>query len=170
MGEAKRKVLVVDDDAALRMFLSFDLDEYDLIEATSGDEAFELAIEQHPDALVVDRRLPDGDGLELVRKVRRRPGLAQIPIVMVTAGFDEADRQVALKAGVDEYLGKPLDVGDLTGRIERLLSLSEDARRPRRVRFAAQARLGHEGDPDPFEPPEPEPERRKRRFLRRRPA
>lgn len=164
--------LLVDDDAAQRMFLSFDLEGFTLVEATTAVEAFDLAVEQRPDVLIVDRRLPDGDGLELVRRFRRRPSLARLPIVMVTAGFDEADRVVALKAGVDEYLPKPLDVGDLGRRLERLLELPEEERRPRRVRFAAQARLGRVGDPDPTDvidlrtPPEPTESRRRFRLRR----
>ena len=141
--------LVVDDDTVQRMFLSFELEGFRLIEASTAREGFDLAVELHPDVLIVDRRLPDGDGLELVRRCRRRPVLARLPIVMVTAGFDEADRVAALKAGVDEYLAKPLNIGDLGTRLCRLVDMPGEERRPRRARFAAQARLGHLGDPDP---------------------
>lgn len=147
-------VLVVDDDPYLHVIASLELPDLDLLEASTMEDAYELARRREPQAILVDRRLPDGDGLDLVRRIRRTQKLAQVPILFITAGHDEADRLDVLRAGADEYLRKPLEADEVLARLRRLLELPPDQLRPRRARLAGGLQRGDvQGDPDPVRPP-----------------
>jgi DNA-binding response OmpR family regulator len=163
------RVLVVDDDPYLRIVVSLELPSIELLEASTMDEAYELARTGEPAAVLVDRRLADGDGIELVRRMRRNRALAQLPILVITAGHAEGDREEVLRAGADEYLPKPLEPADLMARLARLVELAPDERRPRRARLIAALQRGEvAGDPDPLpEPDEGAHRRPKRRGLGR---
>lgn len=125
-------VLVVDDDPLVRMILGLDMPEIAVLEATRLEEGYQLARSERPDAVIVDVRLPDGDGIDLVRRLRRTTGLTAVPILVLTAGHDEAKRAGVVAAGADEYLAKPFDGGDLVKVLGELLTLSEGERRQRR--------------------------------------
>ena len=127
------KVLVVDDDPLVRMILGLELPDLDVLEATRLEEGYELACSQKPDAIIVDVKLPDGDGIDLVRRMRRTGATSGTPILVLTAGHDEARRSEIMGAGADEYLPKPFEADDLLTRLHELLSLSRDARRERRA-------------------------------------
>src|SRR5688500_14059514 len=119
------KVLVVDDDAYVRMMLSLEAPEFGLLEASRLSEGWEVVVAERPDAIFVDRRLPDGDGLDLVRQIRADSGLAKIPIFVITVGHDEAERLEVMEAGADEYLPKPIESVELRARLVRVLSIKE---------------------------------------------
>jgi len=154
------------------MLLSAALPDTELIEAWRLSDALHIALDRTPDAVVVDRLLPDGDGLELVRQFRSDPSLMTVPILFLTATHDEGDRVDVLTAGADEYLSKSDELADLTTihtRIARLLGMDADARLARRSQLAARASAGETGDLDP--PPDPstgaEQTAPKRRWFRR---
>ena len=162
------KVLVVDDDPYLRIVVSLELPTIELLEASTMDDAYELARTGEPAAVLVDRHLAVGDGLELVRRLRRTRTLAQLPVLLITAGHDEGDREEALRAGADEYLAKPLEPSDLLARLTRLLELAPEELRPRRGRLVAALHAGVEGDPDPVaEADEPRRPARRRGLIGR---
>lgn len=120
MTGIKTKVLVVDDESQIRRFLHASLvsDEYELIEAVSGEEAIRSIATHNPDVVLLDLGLPDLDGIEVVRRVRE---WSQVPLVVISARGQEQDKIVALDAGADDYLTKPFSLGELQARMRVVL-------------------------------------------------
>ena len=127
------RVLLVDDDVAIGMMLAIGLPEVEVIEAPSMFVARDLLADEPPDAVIVDRRLPDGDGLELVRNIRRTFATSRVPIVVITAGHDEADRATVTRAGADRYLAKPIDPDVLVTHISTVLGIAPADRKGHRA-------------------------------------
>jgi DNA-binding response OmpR family regulator len=115
------KVLIVEDDPAILRGLADNLrfEKYDVLTATDGEAGYKLQHAQNPDLIVLDLMLPRMTGLELCRKLRTE-GL-QVPILMLTARGEEADRVVGLDLGADDYVTKPFSVMELLARIRALL-------------------------------------------------
>jgi two-component system response regulator MprA len=115
------KLLVVDDDRALRDVLrrTLSLAGYDVRLAESGASALSEVASSTPDAVVLDVGLPDIDGLEVCRLLRRERN--RVPVLMLTARDAVADRIEGLDAGADDYLVKPFDVDELKARLRALL-------------------------------------------------
>jgi len=113
-------VLLVDDDATVREVVA----EYlrraglDVLEADDGPAAIDLDAEQSPDLVVLDLMLPGMDGLEVFRRLRARRG--HLPVVMLTARGDEADRVLGLEMGADDYVAKPFSPRELVLRVQAL--------------------------------------------------
>ncbi len=125
-----RRLLLIDDDAALTRLVSEYLSGAGFVVESCADGATGLAALRRGaasgrpfDGLVLDLMLPDGDGLELCRRLRSDadPTLAALPIVMLTARGDEADRIVGLELGADDYLGKPFHPRELLARLRAVL-------------------------------------------------
>ena len=110
------RVLVVEDDREIRSLIqsSLAVEGFDVQTAGSVNEAKALLQHATPDVVVLDLGLPDGDGIELVQEVRRRHAL---PILVVSARHQEAQKIALLDAGADDYLTKPFSVGELLARI-----------------------------------------------------
>ena len=110
------RVLVVEDDREMRalMLSSLSVEGFEVQTAVSLSEAGALLRHSPPDVIVLDLGLPDGDGLELVREVRRHQST---PIIVVSARHQEAQKIQLLDAGADDYLTKPFSVGELLARI-----------------------------------------------------
>ncbi|HSZ68874.1 MAG TPA: response regulator transcription factor [Solirubrobacteraceae bacterium] len=115
------KVLVVDDDRAVREALrrALTLGGYDVQLAEGGAQSLELLSQSLPDAVVLDVSMPDIDGLEVCRRLRRLGN--RVPILMLTARDAVADRIDGLDVGADDYMVKPFDVGELNARLRALL-------------------------------------------------
>lgn len=126
------RVLIVDDDVVVPMMLSMELDGIQVVDTNRVAEGFDLAIAERPDAIVVDRRLPDGDGLDLVRKLRCRGDTHRIPIVMLTASYDPATEVAVLRAGVDAYLSKPFEPTRVLAHLQAVSECPAAERRERR--------------------------------------
>ena len=109
-GPAARRVLVIEDDHATRVFYEYFLmaDGYQVLGASTGQEALAHLARHAVQAIVLDRRLPDVDGVQLCRQVRDRLD-AQVPIIMVTADQEPALEAVARAAGSSAFLRKPFD-------------------------------------------------------------
>ena len=126
-----KKVLLVDDDEALRQSLSEQLrlhEEFSAIEAATGGDALELAKGEYFDAIILDVGLPDLDGREVCKLMRR--GGVKSPIIMLTAAESEADTILGLDAGANDYITKPFRLGVLLARLRAQLrqhEQSEDA-------------------------------------------
>ena len=128
------KVLVVEDDAEIRGLLRASLaaEGFEVSTAVSVSEATALLRHAPPDVIVLDLGLPDGDGAELVREVRRTSAL---PIVVASARHEQAGKIALLDAGADDYLVKPFSVGELLARIRVALRHRGSTLRPALTRF-----------------------------------
>jgi two-component system, OmpR family, response regulator MprA len=115
------KLLVVDDDRAVREALrrTLSLAGYEVQLAEDGEQALERIVQSVPDAVVLDVGLPGVDGLEVCRRVRRLG--SRVPILILTARDEVADRIDGLDVGADDYMVKPFDVGELKARLRALL-------------------------------------------------
>ena len=127
--EAALRILIVDDERSIRRFLRTTLQAqgFQVFEAATGQEALENSVADHPDAMILDLGLPDMDGIEVTREIRKR---SQIPIVILSVREQETDKIAALDAGADDYLTKPFGAGELLARLRavmrRLLPQEED--------------------------------------------
>lgn len=123
-----QSILIVEDDAALRLALSdrLSLEGYQVELATNGDEGIRLAESSAPDLLILDVMLPGRSGFEIARDLRNR-GM-DLPILMLTARGEVTDRVVGLQFGADDYLTKPFEFIELLARIQALLRRSARSR------------------------------------------
>ena len=117
---AKTKVLVVDDELSIRDYLRLGLqyEGFEVLTAETGKEALQTFQDQTPDLIILDRMLPDGDGLEVCRELR---AVSDVPILMLSARGEVEDRVEGLRTGADDYLPKPFKFPELLARLESLL-------------------------------------------------
>ncbi len=118
-----RKILVVDDEAVLVETIAYNLEQagYQVLTAADGGSALEAARRETPDLVILDLMLPEMDGLEVCRQLRRERTTATIPIMMLTAKGDEIDKVVGLEVGADDYVTKPFGRRELLARVRALL-------------------------------------------------
>ena len=116
--------ILIEDEPHIRRFVraALEAEGWQVFEADTAKQGLTEAGTRKPDLLVLDLGLPDGDGLDVVRDVR---GWSAVPIIVLSARSDEADKIAALDAGADDYLTKPFGVGELLARVRANL------RRPR---------------------------------------
>jgi len=119
-------VLVVDDEAPIQRALSANLKvrDYDVLLASTGEQALQLAARHHPDVVILDLGLPGIDGIEVVRGLR---GWSKVPIIILSARGSEADKVIALDAGADDYVSKPFGMAELLARLGAALRRSAPA-------------------------------------------
>ncbi|MDO8541814.1 MAG: response regulator transcription factor [Opitutaceae bacterium] len=120
----KSKILVVDDEPDALEVLTFKLKEagYAVLQAKDGAQALARARDERPALIVLDLMLPEVDGLEVCKILRRDPRTAAIPVVMLTARAAEMDRVLGLELGADDYVTKPFSPRELVLRIKKLLA------------------------------------------------
>lgn len=126
--ETKGKlVLIADDDERNRVLLEAMLNPLGLkiVKAKDGQEAYEKAINVHPDIILLDIMMPQMDGLESLALLKTNEQTSNIPVVMVTALRDVEDRVKALETGADDFLSKPVDKTELRARVISLLKVKE---------------------------------------------
>jgi len=118
-----RKIFVVDDEAVLVETIAYNLEQagYQVLTAADGGSALEAARRETPDLVILDLMLPEMDGLEVCRQLRREHNTATIPIMMLTAKGDEIDKVVGLEVGADDYVTKPFGRRELLARVRALL-------------------------------------------------
>jgi DNA-binding response OmpR family regulator len=116
-------ILIVDDEPPILDLVRFTLEDADVrvVEATDGAEALVLARRIKPDLVLLDVHMPKLNGLEVCRQLRLEPDLARMPIVMLTAAGQDADRARGREAGADEYLTKPFSPLALLALVEALV-------------------------------------------------
>jgi two-component system phosphate regulon response regulator PhoB len=116
-------ILVVEDEDALSTLLQYNLEKegYQVSVAGDGEEALMLADEATPDLVLVDWMLPKLSGIEVCRRLRNRPETRNVPIIMLTARGEEADRIRGLDTGADDYVVKPFSMTELFARIRAVM-------------------------------------------------
>lgn len=126
-GLTRPKLLLVEDDEDVRNLLRVLLKGYDIVEAKTGAEGLSLAFASPPSLILLDRKLPDQDGLELLAKLRSQLTTRHIPVIVLTAKAEVEDRVAGLKLGADDYIAKPFAPAELVARVESALRRSQDA-------------------------------------------
>jgi two-component system cell cycle response regulator DivK len=116
-------VLYVEDNDDNRILVRrvLQAEGFDVLEACSAAEGYQVAYDHQPDLILVDINMPDVDGLTLTSRLKQSPGLSQIPIVALTANVMRGDRERTMLAGCDGYIQKPIDVDVLPRQIARYL-------------------------------------------------
>jgi two-component system KDP operon response regulator KdpE len=109
-------IAVIEDEAPIRRFLraSLGAERFRVLEAETVREGLRLITQEHPDLVLLDLALPDGDGVQIISEVR---GWSSLPIIVLSARGEERSKIAALDAGADDYLTKPFSVGELLARI-----------------------------------------------------
>jgi two-component system cell cycle response regulator DivK len=121
--DSSQKILVVEDNQDNRELVVkvLKINGYHVIEAVDGQEAIEKTRAENPDLILMDLFIPKIDGYEVTRRLKRDIDLKSIPIIALTAHAMKGDMEVALAAGCDGYIPKPIDVRELPKQIEHFL-------------------------------------------------
>ena len=116
-------ILVVDDDPGVIALVERGLKEegHEVITARHGVQALRIMQEKRPNLVILDIIMPGTSGLEVCQRMRRSPGLCAVPILFLTKKDEIEDRIEGLKAGADDYLGKPFDLRELQWRVRAIL-------------------------------------------------
>ncbi|MGS1018173.1 phosphate regulon transcriptional regulator PhoB [Allosphingosinicella humi] len=119
----KGRILLVEDDAALAELLTYNLERenFEIQHTADGEEAMLLAQENPPDLVLLDWMIEGLSGIEVCRRLRRRPETANVPIIMLTARGEETDRVRGLETGADDYVTKPFSPRELVARVGAVL-------------------------------------------------
>ncbi len=120
------KILIVEDEDALVTLLTYNLEAagYDVAAVKSGDEALLAIDEEQPDLVILDWMLPSLSGIEICRQIRAGSATRALPVIMLTARGEEADRLRGLATGADDYIVKPFSVAEVLARVKALLRRS----------------------------------------------
>jgi CheY-like chemotaxis protein len=123
-----QSILVVEDNDMNMQLVEYLLEEagYEILKATSGEEALRLAASGSPSLVLMDIHLPGADGLSVAREMKATAGMEEVPILALTAHAMRGDRDRFLEAGCDGYISKPIDVKTFIPSIRRFLP-EEDA-------------------------------------------
>lgn len=119
------KILYIEDNPDNRMLVRRILmvEDYVVLEAQDGATGIEIALQEHPDLILMDMNLPEVDGYELTRRLRDLSELDDVPIIAMTANVMHGDREKSLMAGCDGYIPKPIDVDALPQQIAAFLKI-----------------------------------------------
>ena len=137
MSADRPHILVVEDEAPIVELLRYNLEKsgYSVSVATDGDEALERVTEDRPDAVLLDWMLPRKSGIEVCRQLRAKPDTRMLPIILLTARGEEADRVRGLDTGADDYIVKPFSPRELEARLKAVLRRSQPALMEERLEY-----------------------------------
>ncbi len=126
-AETNNYILVAEDDQDVAFLITEMLKEegYEYVWAQDGQEALEIMDKQMPNLLITDIMMPRMDGIELIKKIREEDDKRHLPIIVVSARTEDADRLIGLEAGAEVYLGKPFNSEELMLRVRKLLEQRE---------------------------------------------
>ncbi|MEN6409088.1 MAG: response regulator [Anaerolineaceae bacterium] len=118
------KILIAEDERDIRDLIAFTLRfaGYEVVAASNGEEAVEMAIQEIPDLIMMDVRMPRMTGYEACEKIKQEPSLKEIPVVFLSAKGQESEIRTGLEAGATEYLLKPFAPDQLVERVRALLA------------------------------------------------
>lgn len=119
----RRRILIIEDNPdnmtlIVDVLLSLN---YEPIQATDGQRGLEMVDEQRPDLVLMDLSLPKVDGWTATRKLKAEDDLKKIPVIALTAHAMLGDRERALEAGCDDYVSKPINIGELAAKLKKFL-------------------------------------------------
>lgn len=142
MVESKRKILLADDEANIRLLGEKLLKEagYDVVLAADGSEAVNKAISERPDLVITDIRMPNKNGFEVCKALRADPVLSHIPIIILSALGDEFNKLTGFEGGANDYITKPFRANELKERISLLLE--RETEKPA-IKVSAKAAVPH---------------------------
>jgi CheY-like chemotaxis protein len=123
--EVMRTVLIADDESSIRLLVhaTIESDDYTVVEASDGAQAWALAQQLKPSLVLLDVQMPGQSGLEVLRSIKADPDLKATRVILLTSKAQERDIEVGLIAGADFYLTKPFSPLDLLTRVEEALEL-----------------------------------------------
>ena len=126
MDTTKNKILLVDDEADILEFLSYNLKKEgdNVFTSNNGKEAATVAKKENPDIIILDVMMPDMDGIETCREIRELPGLRDVMIAFLTARNEDYSQIAGFEVGADDYINKPIKPRVLISRIKALLRRS----------------------------------------------
>jgi DNA-binding response OmpR family regulator len=131
-------ILVIEDNEEVRTFISNELlPHYQVLEAANGKEGLFQAFKKVPDLIISDVMMPDKDGIELCASLKKDEKTSHIPIILLTAKSEEADKIKGLEVGADDYILKPFSSKQLLVRIEKLIELRKNLR----VRYSGKTQI-----------------------------
>src|SRR4030095_2717456 len=124
-----RSIVIVEDDEDIADSIRYNLERegYILRLAKSGEDALGLILDRLPNLIILDLNLPNINGFSLCRRLRAEPSTARVPILMLTARSDEADKVLGLNLGADDYITKPFSMRELMARVNAALRRAEAA-------------------------------------------
>lgn len=122
-----KKLLIADDEAGIRSLVRMTLDDggFEILEASTGREALELARKHHPDLVLLDVMMPDTSGIEVCRGLKDDPDTSTITIIMLTAKAQESDFEEGEAAGADDYFTKPFSPVALVRKVDEVFAGKE---------------------------------------------
>lgn len=122
-SDTRDKIMIVDDekDMVSLLKLSFESDNYSVVEAYNGHEAIDKTHAEVPDLILLDISLPGIDGYEVCNRLRKDPVTESIPIIMLTGKDEVSDKIEGLERGADDYVTKPFDLNELKARVRTVL-------------------------------------------------
>ncbi|MGH9593346.1 MAG: winged helix-turn-helix domain-containing protein, partial [Bryobacteraceae bacterium] len=117
---AMKKILLIEDDVDLYSLLKYNLEKegFRLTGANTGRGAVELCLRERPDLIILDIMLPDSDGLDICKRIRKHAELQCAPIIFITARASETDRIVGLELGANDYIVKPFFIREVIARVK----------------------------------------------------
>ena len=120
-----KTVLIADDEPSMRLLVhaTIESDDYKVVEAADGDEAWTLIQRYQPSLVLLDVQMPGRSGLDVLRSIKTEPELKATRVILLTSKAHEADVEAGLIAGADFYLTKPFSPLDLLTRVEEALQL-----------------------------------------------
>lgn len=136
----QKKVLVIDDNPTIVELIRHAVrmqGKYDVVVAYDGEQGLEQFYSERPDCVIVDVRMPNLDGYQVVRCIRGDSESANTPLIILSAMIEEDDQMTGLLSGVDEYLAKPFKPSVLCATLERVMQITPEERERRLVQLAA---------------------------------
>lgn len=122
-----KKVLVIEDDRVYQRIVAKTLSgsDYKVIRAEDACQGYQFALDHHPSVIILDLKLPAGDGLTILKRMRNNVATRKIPIIVLTGIQDEEYKSQVIDEGVDAFLEKPVEEKELLSTIEGILKKSE---------------------------------------------
>ena len=121
----KKKILIIDDDITARKMMAIrfqKLDKYKVLSASNGIEGIEVVEKENPDIILLDWMMPNMNGLDVLRKLKKKSKTKDIPVLMLTAKNKMSEVEDALALGANDYVTKPFNMGELARKVESIIA------------------------------------------------